>query len=362
MSMTSLQVRRTAFADTRIVESAVPEIAEGQILARVDKFALTANNVTYALAGDALGYWKFFPVEEPWGIVPVWGFADVVASRSPELPVGERLWGYWPMASHVVLTPSRVTPRGFLDASPHRQGLAATYNAYARTGNDPPELKAIEDTRCILFPLYGTSYILCDYLVDNAFFGAEDVLITSISSKTGMGLGKLIMDHGEGRPRVIGLTSPANVDYVRSLGVCDVVATYESIPQLDGSRAAAFVDMAGQGDVVAAAHARFGANLKASIAVGVTHWGTQRFSNKHAPATPHTFFFAPAQIAKRDEDWGRGEAMRRAQQACLGLARDLRAAMTISHEFGAQATQAAFLRLVEGTQSPKIGIIASLSR
>ena len=362
MTMTSLQVRRTAFAQTRIVESAVPEIAEGQILAKVDKFALTANNVTYALAGDALGYWKFFPVEEPWGIVPVWGFADVVASRFPELAVGERLWGYWPMASHAVLTPSRVTPRGFLDASSHRQGLAATYNSYARTGNDPPELKAIEDQRCILFPLYATSYILYDYLVDNAFFGAKDVLITSISSKTGMGLGKLIMDHGQGRPRVIGLTSPANVDYVKGLGVCDVVATYESIPELDGSRAAAFVDMAGQGDVVAAAHARFGANLKASIAVGVTHWETERFSNKHGPATPHTFFFAPAQLAKRDQDWGRGEAMRRAQQACLRLARDLQAAMTISHEFGAEATQAAFLRLVEGTHPPKIGLIASLSR
>jgi hypothetical protein len=362
MTMTTLQVRRTAFAETRIVESAVPEPAEGQILARVDKFGLTANNVTYALAGDALGYWKFFPVEEPWGVVPVWGFADVVESRSSEIPVGERLWGYWPMASHAVLTPSRVSPRGFFDASPHRQSLAAAYNSYARTTSDPPGLKAIEDQRCILFPLYATSYILYDYLVDNAFFGAKDVLITSMSSKTSMGLGKLIMDHGEGRPRVIGLTSPANVDYVKSLGVCDVVATYESIPALDGSRPAAFVDMAGQGEIVAAAHARFGAQLKASIAVGVTHWESQRFSNRQGPSTPHTFFFAPAQLAKRDQDWGRGEAMRRAQEACLRLASELRAATTISYEFGAGATQAAFLRLVAGTQSPKIGIVASLSR
>jgi hypothetical protein len=362
MSMISLQVRRTAFADARVVESPIPDPAQGQIVARVDKFALTANNVTYALAGDALGYWKFFPVEEPWGVVPVWGFADVVVSRSPEIPVGERLWGYFPMASHVVLTPSRVSPRGFVDASPHRKDLPAPYNAYARTANDPPELKAIEDRRCILFPLYATSYILCDYLVDNAFFGAKDVLITSISSKTGMGLGKLITDCGEERPRVIGLTSPANVDYVKSLGVCDLVETYQTISRLDDSRAAAFVDMAGQGDVVAAVHAGYGANLKVSIAVGVTHWGTERFSNRQGAAQPHTFFFAPAQLAKRDQDWGRGEAMRRAQEACFRLQRDLRAATTISHEFGPEATCAAFLRLVEGTQSPNVGIIASLSR
>jgi hypothetical protein len=138
MSMISLQVRRTAFADARVVESPIPDPAQGQIVARVDKFALTANNVTYALAGDALGYWKFFPVEEPWGVVPVWGFADVVVSRSPEIPVGERLWGYFPMASHVVLTPSRVSPRGFVDASPHRKDLPAPYNAYARTASTRP--------------------------------------------------------------------------------------------------------------------------------------------------------------------------------------------------------------------------------
>jgi hypothetical protein len=362
MSLTTLQVQRKDFARSRIVESARPEPAEGQILVRIDKFALTANNVTYALSGDALGYWKFFPVEEPWGVVPVWGFGDVVASRHADVAEGERLWGYWPMASHVVLAPSKVSPRGFHEASPHREGLAGAYNFYARTDNEPAELKALEDRRAILFPLYATSYILSDYLADNAFFGAKDVLISSISSKTAMGLGRLLRAAGEGRPRVIGLTSPANVDYVKGLGVCDEVVTYAEIPGLDGERAAAFVDMAGRGDVVAAVHVRFGANLKASVAVGVTHWESQRFSNKLSPATPHTFFFAPSQIAKRDKDWGPGEGMRRAQKASLGLMRDLSGALTVSHEFGAAAAQSAFTRLVAGAQSPQAGIIASLSR
>ncbi len=362
MRLTTLQVQRKDFARSRIVESPLPEPAEGQILVRVDKFALTANNVTYALSGDALGYRKFFPVEEPWGIVPVWGFGDVVATRNPDIAAGERLWGYWPMASHFVLTPSKISPRGFHEGSPHREGLAGAYNSYARTNNDPPDLTAIEDRRAILFPLYATSCILADYLADNAFFGAQTVLISSISSKTAMGLGRLLSASGEGRPRVIGLTSPANVDYVKALGVCDEIATYAGIPGLDGARPAAFIDMAGRGDVVAAVHAHFGANLKASVAVGVTHWESRRFSNRHGPATPHTFFFAAAQLAKRDKDWGPGEAMRRAQKACLSLARDLSGAMTVSHEFGAAAAQTAFARLVAGAQSPQVGIIASLSR
>ncbi len=362
MSLVTLQVQRADFTRSRIIESPLPTLAEGQILVRVDKFGLTANNVTYALAGDQLGYWKFFPAQDPWGVVPVWGFGDVVETAHPEIAVGERLWGYWPMASHVALTPGRVSPRGFHEASAHRHGLAAAYNAYARTRDDPPELKAIEDRRALLFPLFATSYILSDYLADNGYFGARDLVISSVSSKTAMGLAKLARDAGDGRPRVIGLTSPGNLDYARSLGVCDEVATYADIPALDGARAAAFVDMAGQGEVVAAIHARYGANLKASVAVGVTHWDTKRFSNAQGATVAHKLFFAPAQLAKRDADWGQGEAMRRAQRACLGLIQDLSEAMTVAHEFGAQAAQAAFARLVSGAQSPKVGVIASLSR
>ena len=48
----------------------------------MDKFALTANNVTYAAFGDAMHYWKFFPgPDDESGRVPVWGFADVADSR-----------------------------------------------------------------------------------------------------------------------------------------------------------------------------------------------------------------------------------------------------------------------------------------
>lgn len=362
MTMKTIQMKRKAFAESRVVEDAIPEIAEGQILVRVDKFALTANNVTYALSGDAIGYWKFYPAEEPWGVVPVWGFADVVGSRCPEIPVGERLWGFLPMATHAVLTPSRVTPRGFMDCSPHREGLAGAYNAYARASGDSAELKSLEDERCILFPLYTTSFVLYDYLADNAFFGADQIVISSASSKTSLGLQKLLKDHPGERPDVIGLTSPRNLDFVTKLGVCDRVVAYDNIAKLDATRPTAFVDMAGQGSVTRAVHDHFGAALKLSCAVGVTHWETDRFSNKHAPLTPHTFFFAPSQIAKRDKDWGPGEARRRAQVACLSLVADLKGAMRVAHENGPEAAQAAFLRLVEGRQPPDVAIMTSLTR
>ena len=357
--ITQVQVRRSAFSEARTVSTEIPELAEGEILLAIDKFAMTANNVSYALSGDMIGYWKFFPAEEPWGIVPVWGFADVVASRTPGVEVGERVWGFLPMASHLVMRPTAVTDRSFTDGVAHRAELPAIYNAYQRTKGDPPALTAMEDERSLLFPLFSTSYVLYDYLVDNAFFGARQVLVGSASSKTGLGLANLLSRHGEGRPRVVGLTSPGNVGFVEGLETCDEVSTYDAIAALDPTVPTAFVDMSGSGEVVTAIHARFGAQLKLSCAVGATHWGAGRY--QAAPtATPHAFFFAPAQFAKRDVDWGPGEIMRRAQAESARMSTELKGKLGIRHERGPEAVIAAWAGLVGNKIAPNEAIMGSV--
>lgn len=360
MTVSTLEVRRKAFAETRLTAAPAPDLAEGDILVAIDKFAMTANNVSYALSGDMIGYWKFFPVAEPWGVVPVWGFADVIASRCPAIAVGERVWGFLPMASHVVLRPHAITARAFVDGADHRRALPPVYNAYQRTSGDSADLTALENERCLLFPLFSTSYLLCDYLVDNAFFGARQVLVGSASSKTGFGLCNLLSRLDGARPRITGLTSPRNVAFVQKLGVCDSVETYDAIGALDAATPTAFVDMAGAGDVVDAVHAHFGQSLKVSIAVGATHWNAGRPRPADA-AVPHTFFFAPAQIQKREQDWGPGEVMRRATGEAARISRDLKGAMTVRHEHGATAVAAAWARLVANETPPDTAIMASLT-
>ncbi len=357
--ITQVQVRRSAFAETRTICVETPQLADGEILVAIDKFAMTANNVSYALSGDMIGYWKFFPVAEPWGIVPVWGFADVVASRAPGLVLGERIWGFLPMASHLVMRPAAATERSFSDGAAHRAELPAIYNTYQCTSGDPPALTALEDERCLLFPLFSTSYVLYDYLVDNAFFGAQQVLVGSASSKTGFGLINLLSRHGDSRPHLVGLTSPGNVGFVRGLGTCEEVITYDAIDARDPNVSTAFVDMSGDGGLVAAIHARFGANLKLSCAVGATHWGAGRYRPEHAK-TPHTFFFAPAQFAKRDADWGPGEILRRAQAEAGRMSTELKATLQVRHEHGADAVTAAWNGLVNNAISPHIAVMASL--
>ena len=52
---------------------------------KVDRFAFTANNITYAVLGDELKYWQLFPAPEGFGNIPVWGFGEVIASKHPAI-------------------------------------------------------------------------------------------------------------------------------------------------------------------------------------------------------------------------------------------------------------------------------------
>jgi hypothetical protein len=162
---------------------------QGQVRVRVEAFALTSNNITYAAFGDAMNYWQFWPTgEDGWGIVPVWGFATVVQSLHPGVAVGERLYGYWPMASSAVLQPDRLTrSRLFSDGAPHRASLHAVYNQVLRCNRDPFYTADTESTQALLRPLFITSWLIDDFFADNDFFGASTLLLSSASSKTAYG-------------------------------------------------------------------------------------------------------------------------------------------------------------------------------
>lgn len=357
MQITEIQVPRTAFNSAQIVTRPVPALEEGEVLMRVERFALTANNISYALSGEMIGYWNFFPAPAPLGIVPVWGFAEIIQSNAPDFAVGERVWGFLPMASHVVMKPKALGPRMLLDQAAHRQNLPALYNGYPRTAQDSAELQAMADERCVLFPLFTTAYLLWDWLIDHAYFGIDQILVTSASSKTGLGLLHLLARAPGPKPKIIALTSPANLAFVQSLNICDQVESYDAIPTLNGDLATGFVDMAGNADVIRAIYARFGAHLKVASSVGATHWGAQRFRGSDVGA-PYTFFFAPSHVAKRDQDWGVGEVMRRAQTECIRMARELKGALEIQHLHGAEAIVQGYEQLAANKISPRVGLMA----
>jgi predicted esterase len=275
----------------------------GQVLVAVDKFAFTANNITYAVLGRQLNYWDFFAAPDGWGNIPVWGFGDVIASRHNSVPTGARLFGYFPMSTHLVMQPANVSPGGLIDGAPRREKLPAIYNRYAIERNDDDPAR--EDFKALLWPLFATSFLLDDLLADNAFFGARVVVLSSASSKVAMGLAHLLRARCEGAIEVIGLTSSRNRAFTERLGCYDAAVPYDALTSLAADQPTAFIDFAGDAVIRRALHVHLGDALKYSGMVGLTHQGEQAPADDLPGAKP-VWFFAPDQIRKRRRDWGPG--------------------------------------------------------
>ncbi|MDB5733027.1 MAG: hypothetical protein JWQ03_2922, partial [Variovorax sp.] len=252
---TELIVRKTHLATARLCHVAQGPLADRQVRVRIDRFALTANNITYAAFGEAMDYWRFFPTgDEGWGVIPAWGFGSVTESRHPELAPGERLYGYWPMADHAVLEPGRVGPDGFSDGAAHRSELHAVYNRYMRCAADAFYTPGTEDLQALLRPLFITSWLIDDFLADQDFFGADTVLLSSASSKTAYGTAFQLAR----RPgiEVIGLTSAGNKAFCESLGCYGRVVRYDELEQIATDTRGVYVDFAGNAGLRLAVHTR----------------------------------------------------------------------------------------------------------
>lgn len=354
-----LWVDRGNLRNTKAVTRELPEPGDGEVLVAIDRFGLTANNVSYAVAGDAIGYWSFYPAEGNWGRVPVWGCANVVASRCDAIPVGERLWGFFPMASHVVLRPGHVRDDQFTDITDHRQPLPALYNTYRRTLVEPEFLRTFEVERCLLFPLFATSYLLYDYLIANEFFGAGQVLIGSVSSKTGYGLASLLHGDATVSQRVVGLTSCSNVAFVERLECCDDVVVYGEEERIDAAVPAAYIDMSGDVRLTTALHNHLGENMVESAMVGATHW-EDGGATANLPGAKPTFFFAPNHITRRESEWGAGVIMVKAMTAAAGVAQRVQREMTVEWTRDVQSLAALWNALLDNKVSPDQGLMVSL--
>ena len=72
------QVEKNKFINHAIEE--IPEenltLATDEIKVKIDLFSFTSNNITYAVSGEIIRYWEFFPPvgkqTEGWGVIPVW--------------------------------------------------------------------------------------------------------------------------------------------------------------------------------------------------------------------------------------------------------------------------------------------------
>ena len=348
-----LSVSTTDLTSTRLTAAEVPDAGPGDVVLRVDRVGLTANNVTYAVMGEAMRYWQFFPSDPGWGHVPLWGFADVVASKVEGVDVGQRYFGYYPTASHLRVQ-ARRADNGFRAVDEHRAGLPSPYNGYQRVDLDPAYEQDREDLQALYRPLFFTSFMLADYLMDNDVFGAGAVVLSSASSKTAYGTAFLL----EGVHRV-GLTSAANAAFTTSLGCYDEVLTYDDLPALAADVPTVYVDLSGSADTRARLHTHLGRTLVHDAVVGMTHVDEIGGSQDLGGPRPQ-FFFAPDQMAKRRGDWGATGIEERYGAAWRRFVPRVEQWVDVVEGSGPQALEAVWLEVLGNRTPPRAGNVLRL--
>ncbi|MFK7752187.1 MAG: DUF2855 family protein [Sedimentitalea sp.] len=355
-----LIVNRADLSDAVIAPSQFPDTPpEGQCLLRIDRFALTANNITYAVAPEHIGYWNFFPHDrDGFGRVPVWGYGDVIASGHADIAPGTRVYGYFPMSTHLMVSPGKITPFGFTDIAEHRAPMATIYNQYSFTKTDPGYAPDLEGLISLFRPLFTTSFLLDDLHRDNNMFGATQVILSSASSKTSMSLAHLLSQGGT--VQVVGLTSASNRAFVEGLGCYSQVLSYDDIDKLDRVPSA-FVDMAGSAKVLRALHSHLDGVLANSCRVGLTHWDALADTEIEVPGPKPKFFFAPSYAQQRISDWGVVDFQTKLGKAWAGFIENAQGWITVQEAHGATALLEQYHAALSGRADPAQGHVLSLT-
>ena len=365
--MNQFQTLKSDLTKSRIINEDLPIISDGEILLKIESFAFTANNVTYGVAGDTIGYWKFFPAaqnsDNSWGCIPMWGFAEIVESNNQNLDVGERLFGYFPAADSLVLSPIKISDQSFSDGKEHRKELPPVYNNYLRLNGESDYDPSMDPIRALLFPLHITAFCLCDSLEEDRYLGASQIIIISASSKTAIGLAQGLADSKDS-PKIIGLTSATNSKFVEGLGCYDEVISYDQLEEIDYSQGTVMVDMAGNRAILGTLHDKLADNMLKCLTVGMTHWDNKTTAEDalgQAMLRERTeFFFAPAHIQKRIGDWGHDGYAEKTNLFMTARALQSNNWMQIKEIDGLENFISTYEEVVSGKINPNEGIIVNL--
>ncbi len=355
----TFEVEKSNWLNTRVQTTTFSgDLNENEVLFEVDRFALTSNNISYAASGDMLGYWQFFPTTDGYGRIPAMGYANVIQSNHPEIEVGNRYWGFYPMSTHLIAEAGKITKSGFSDVSPHREKLAPIYSRFDDVGFNPLYEEEREDQDLLLRGLFLTSWLVDDFMFDNEHFGADAYVITCASSKTSIALAFVAKQRG--LKKTIGITSEKNKSFTESLDCYDEVLSYDEVKTLDNSQKIMIVDMAGHYGAMKGLHEHFGDHVKYSCKVGATHLDNLEGDMSQFPGAKPTFFFAPTQAQKRTDEWGPGELQKRIGMSLKEFQIHSDQWMKINRNSGLEAIEDIYIKALKGKVKPDTGLILSI--
>lgn len=347
-NVTEVWIEKSNVANSKIIETELDgaQLSADEVLLEINTLGFSANNITYSIFGDKMGYWGFFPADDTWGIVPMWGFATVLESNHAEVKVGEKVFGYLPMASHLVITAGKTSPTHFFDISEKRKSISPVYDNYIRCATDPGYQVEREAWQLNYRPLFMTSFVLDDF-VGEGLVAAEkpvkQVIITSASSKTAYGAAYLLNKHKVQRGldyQVIGLTSEHNKTFTQGLGCYDQVLSYDEIAQLGKEQVSWVLDFAGNKSLLLNLQHQFTDKLDKLVLIGSTDVDAQK--NKPDGHLDSEFFFAPSQVKKRTAQWGHAGFAERYAIAWQSFAVHMNDKVAVAQYSGVKAIEALY--------------------
>lgn len=339
------------------------ELSSNQVLLEIDKFSFTSNNVTYGVVGERMNYWDFFPTLSGYGIIPAWGLANVIISNHPDVQVGQRFYGYYPMSTHLLVTTNNVRGKGFLDNTEYRQALPSIYNFYTNTEQDPTFTPETEELISIFRPLFVTSFLIDDHLAEQNFYKTTQILITSASSKTAQALACLLAHRKKENAlnlNLIGVTSEKNIEFVKKLGWYDQTLSYNEISQLNANEKYVVIDFAGNHNTQYQLQTLLRKNLVYNCLVGLVDW--QNLEGDGPLPKKGEFFFAPTHAEKRQKEWGLSGFQQKIVIAWQRFMDAIQSTVSIREHIGVQELEKLYSDMLNGKTDPKYGNIVSLKQ
>lgn len=359
MKINQLEVNKDNIHEVKVSPREV-NVVDEDVIVEIEKFAYTSNNTTYAVMGDSFKYWNFFPqtVDPDSGMIPCWAFGKVIHSSQPDITQGSRFYGYYPMATAMTAKASHISPNGWSAIDRHRADLAAIYNRYINVETDKGYHTEFEDHILLFRPLFATSFLIHVMLTRGNYFGADQIVMTSASSKTALGLAHCLADDSNS-PKVIGLTSSRNMDFVKESGYYREVYSYEDYKNV-ASEKTVIVDFSGNNDLQADLQGHFGENLSYNCLVGMVHWNERRGEKEIQKRG--TVFFAPTYYQEAVQEWGAKEFNKRLGAQLLSFIQTANNWLTVKHHHGEEALLSLHEEMTDGNIDPKEGHIVILKK
>ena len=345
-----------------VAKTYADELSPNEVLLEIEKFSFTSNNITYGVIGEQMNYWKFFPTQSGYGIIPAWGLAKVIISNHPDVQLGQRFYGYYPMGTHLLVAIKNVSSKGFVDNTEHRQDLPPIYNFYSNIEQDPTFTPETEGLIPIFRPLFVTSFLIDDHLADLNFHNATQILLTSASSKTAQALAFLLAHRKKENSlnfNLLGLTSNKNVEFVKRLGWYDQTVSYDEISHLDADKKSIVVDFTGNHSLQFKLQTMLSDKLVYNCLVGIVDW--QNLEGEKPLPKKGAFFFAPEYAEKRQKEWGLSRFQQKIGIAWQQFITAIQPVILIKEYFGPEKLKQLYLDMLNGRIEPEDGNIVSLN-